>query len=212
MPCLTIPPLNTDTTEHLPTSKMSPPIQTAILTTAAGLLRPTNGHPTPPCPPSALLVKVHAVALNPSDHKMPLVVPTPSLVAGSDFAGEIIEVGSDVNSLVRPRCAPWRVGDRVSGCVLGSNPSTPTVGAFAEYVTADPLVLWRVPERWEWSRAVAVGGCCVAAVGMALFQHMGLDPPSAGISTTIQGSGKKVVLVYGGSTACGTIAIQLLRL
>ncbi|MCJ1434193.1 hypothetical protein MMC27_003560 [Xylographa pallens] len=197
-----------------------PRLQTGIRTGADGSLLEARDIPVPGCSPNAILVKVHSVALNPSDYKMPDLVRTSGLLAGCDFAGEIVEVGSEVQRVEqRPGRAPWAVGDRVCGAVHGSNTRYPTWGSFAQFVEADPVVLIRAPKGWSWTDAAAVGGSCVGAVGLALFHHMGLDLPRSDNEGTNGGVGSRgaenartVVLVYGGSTACGTMALQMLRL
>jgi aspyridone synthetase trans-acting enoyl reductase len=210
---------------------MSSGKQTAIVTKADGSLLETLELDIPICARDSVLVKVHSLALNPSDFKMPLVVKHAGLVVGCDFAGEIIEVGADVNALQRYGCEPWVVGDRVTGAVHGSNTAHPSFGSFAQFINADPLILIRIPPTWSWASAAAVGGSCVGAVGLALFKELQLDISKLEVDKVAKQSNgtylngnitsntsliansdlKKVVLVYGGSTACGTIAIQLLH-
>lgn len=181
------------------------------------------------------MARVRAVALNPSDNKVPAVVKRAGLVSGCDFAGEIVEVGAGANAQLRDSRRPWSVGDRVCGAVMGANPDGPTRGAFAQFVAADPVVLTLLPESWGWDSAAALGGSCIGAVGQALFKEMQLVSPNdlgklveskkgeisgveersdqSQISTGVaKGDLRKVVLVYGGSTASGTIALQLIRL
>ncbi|KAI5921286.1 putative alcohol dehydrogenase [Camillea tinctor] len=212
----------------------------AIITLDDGSLVGSHDHTILQCARGAVLVRVYAVALNPSDHKVPAVVRQAGLVAGSDFAGEIVEVGADANdALLLPKGGtssfslsrtPWKIGDHVCGAVLGANPDNPGRGAFALYVEADPLVLMRVPLDLDWATAAAVGGSCIGAVGLALFRDLGLNltnfegvaddrirsMPGLGTSTPPSALSKedlrRIVLVYGGSTACGTMAIQLLSL
>lgn len=199
-----------------------PPTQTAIITLANGNLTIAPTLPTPsPHAPDTLLVRTHAFALNPADHKMSSRLQTPDLVAGSDFAGTIVAIGRDVSVLSsRPGCAPWAVGDRVCGAVHGCNVLRPRDGAFAQWVEADPVVLVRLPEWWGWDEGAALGGSCVGAVGLGLFWEMGLERPEEGggggighvVARGQKAELRLTVLVYGGSTACGTMALQILRL
>ncbi|KIM94015.1 hypothetical protein OIDMADRAFT_136635 [Oidiodendron maius Zn] len=186
----------------------APPTQTAVITTADGAHAVSHDRPVPPCGPKSVLVRVRAVALNPTDHKTPARVRAAGLTAGCDFAGEVVAVGAHANeepeTCVRPR--RWAPGDRVFGVVYGSNPGAPTWGAFADFVDADPVMLCRVPAGWDWETAAAVGGSVHGSVALCLFGR-GMDhPPLRNEELT------KVVLVYGGSTACGTMALQMLRL
>lgn len=157
---------------------------------------------------------------------MPTLLRTPNLAAGCDFAGTVAAVGSDPDAPARPGCAPWAVGDRVCGAVHGCNVLRPGAGAFAPWVEADPVVLVRMPRGWGWAEGAALGGSCVGAVGLGLFREMGLEGPreggeGEGDGGPAEGDGGpggdaaglgRTVLVYGGSTACGTMAVQLLRL
>ncbi|KAH8819904.1 alcohol dehydrogenase-like protein [Xylogone sp. PMI_703] len=215
----------------------APPIQTAVITTADGTHAVSHDRPVPPCGPKSVLVRVRAVALNPTDHKTPARVRTAGLTAGCDFAGEVVAVGAHANEEPEAceRSRRWACGDRVFGVVYGSNPGAPTWGAFAEYVDADPVMLCHVPDGWDWQTAAAVGGSVHGSVALCLFGRetvgLGLDMERLERLSGINGVGNedstlakednpplrnedltKVVLVYGGSTACGTMALQMLRL
>lgn len=90
------------------------------------------------------------------------------------------------------------------------------------------MVLVRLPEGWGWEEGAALGGSCVGAVGLGLFWEMGLERMGEGGEGGREGGGgggmghvvargdkaelRLTVLVYGGSTACGTMALQILRL
>jgi len=58
-------------------------------------------------------IKVHSVALNPIDayYVARPVEQTPGRVLGSDVAGSIVKIGTDVTG--------WGVGDRVAGFLQG---------------------------------------------------------------------------------------------
>ncbi|KAH8690645.1 putative alcohol dehydrogenase [Talaromyces proteolyticus] len=203
-----------------------PPLekQTGIVTVGDGTLS-ISSVPVPPVSSSSILVRTCAVALNPSDYKVPTRLRVSGHLAGGDFAGVIVAVGSAVASSDRPRCKPWVVGDRVFGAVHGCNPTNPQSGAFAEYIDADPAILTRIPQGWDWYKAAAFGGICVGAVALALYKEIGLAlPPQVDVEKDVDSAVKvahslasnddlgRTVLVYGASTACGTMAIQLLRL
>lgn len=212
-----------------------PATQTAVTTTAEGRHTASYDQPVPACGPGSVLVRVRAVALNPTDHKTPARVKTAGLVAGCDFAGEVVKVGSAANdecssdSCSLPR--RWSRGDRVFGVVYGSNPGQPDWGAFANFVEADPVMLCRMPADWDWKTAASIGGSVHGSVALCLFGEgqMGLDiaalktnavadadPSPNTSSSAVHELGKehlkRTVLVYGGSTACGTAALQILRL
>lgn len=61
-----------------------------------------------------ILVKTHAVALNPTDWKHVDYLADPGARVGCDYAGTVLEVGSKVSSDLKK-------GDRVAGFCHGSN-------------------------------------------------------------------------------------------
>lgn len=68
-------------------------------------------NPIPDIPVDGVLVKVHSVALNPTDWKHIDFYPIEGAVAGCDYAGTVQSIGSKVTDLV--------AGDRVAGSVRG---------------------------------------------------------------------------------------------
>ena len=83
--------------------------------------------PRPALRDDYVLVKVNAVALNPTDwkHVHKDILATPGVTSGCDFAGVVEEVGSKVEK-------QWRKGDRIAGFTHGGNASQPEDGCFAE--------------------------------------------------------------------------------
>jgi NADPH:quinone reductase-like Zn-dependent oxidoreductase len=85
---------------------------------------------------------------------------------------------------------------------------TPDVGAYAQYVGAVDIVLMKVPPQMSWAEAATLG-TGMGTLGLALFHNLCVPGyPTAPASP----SDAKTVLVYGGSTATGTLALQLLKL
>jgi NADPH:quinone reductase-like Zn-dependent oxidoreductase len=182
-----------------------PKEQTAIITapTASSFrLTISNNVPLPTLAPDQVLVHNVAVALNPCDHKMPDNFPTAGAIDGCDFAGTIIAIGTAVTQ-------PFQIGDRVCGAVHGSNPANHPSGSFAEYVCATADILLKIPNGVSWENATAVGGVALGTLGLAFWEFLELPfdfehPASKEESLP--------VLVYGGGTATGTMAIQLLKM
>jgi NADPH:quinone reductase-like Zn-dependent oxidoreductase len=154
-----------------------------------------------------MLVKTIAVALNPADYKMGAAFPTPGAVVGMDYAGVIVAIHAGT-------VTDLRVGEPVCGMVHGSNPASPDNGAFAEYIRVRPEMALRVPRGEEGRGHLPMEQAATLGVGLmtnilALWDSSGLalsarpDEPAAKPFP---------VLVYGGSTATGTLATQLLRL
>ncbi|TVY15018.1 Trans-enoyl reductase ccsC [Lachnellula arida] len=131
---------------------------------------------------------------------MPSRFPSPGTLDGSDFAGTIIQLGEGISR------TDLKVGDRVCGAVHASNPEVPQNGSYAEFLATHEDLILKVPEDVSWEDAAAIGGCVHSSIGYSLFGSLCVpghpDKPAE----------KPVcVLVYGGATSCGTMAIQLLK-
>ncbi|WQF78492.1 Putative GroES-like superfamily, alcohol dehydrogenase-like, NAD(P)-binding domain superfamily [Colletotrichum destructivum] len=172
----------------------------------AGKLQIVTDRPVPKPAFDEVLVRVHAVAVNPSDWKMTTQFPCPGAGCGMDFSGVVVATGHGLDPALG-----IRVGDAVAGAVHGANPFDPQAGAFAEYTCALADLLWKIPRPWDLTDAATVGGCCVATVGLGLFADDALGLPF-GLDQFVADGKASFVLVYGGSTASGTMAIQLAKL
>jgi NADPH:quinone reductase-like Zn-dependent oxidoreductase len=152
---------------------------------------------------------VLAVALNPTDFKMITYFPQPdsNIPIGCDFCG-VVEDGASQILTAFPR------GTRVCGGLFPYGRTEKTedaiFGAFAQYVAADASQLLRVPQHLSAPDGAAIGGICWGTCVLGLFadtQALGLPGrPSKPAEKNVP------VLVYGGATATGTMALQLLKL
>jgi NADPH:quinone reductase len=100
---------------------------------------------SPPMGDTQVRVRVGAASVNFPDvlivaNEYQIKVPVP-FVPGSEFAGEVVEVGNAVDALA--------VGDRVSGTMM--------VGAFAEEAVAEARSLTRIPADVDVRSAAAFG-------------------------------------------------------
>lgn len=118
---------------------------------------------------------------------------------GCDYAGIVEAVGSQVKK-------SFKKGDRVCGFVHGSNAVRPNGGAFAEYAIAKGDLQIRIPDNMTFE-AAATFGVGLTTVGQNLYQSMELPFPGE-----IEEGDEINILIYGGATATGTLAIQLARL
>lgn len=179
-----------------------PSTQTAIVQDEGGVPQITPGTPVPALQPHQMLVRTTSVALNPCDFKMPLRFPTPGLWDGCDYAGVVVSLGSEAAAQGR-----FRVGDLVFGAVQGSNQSDPQSGAYCEYLRTEPDFAFHVPDGTPLNTAPALSGTGIATLGVALFWSLKLpgrlDEPSAK---------PEDVLIYGGSSTIGLLAIQMVKL
>ncbi|GGR26346.1 zinc-binding alcohol dehydrogenase family protein [Deinococcus ruber] len=163
--------------------------------------------PAPYTPPRAgeLVVRTHAVAVNPVDWLIPLIgrfaypwLKSPA-VLGFDLAGEVVEVGPDVTR--------FRVGDRVLALAVGTEKdrNTPAEGAFQQHVVVLDRLTCPLPGHLTYEQgAVLPLGLSTAACGLFQKDQLALQYPSATPVPTGQ-----TLLIWGGSTSVGNNAIQL---
>ena len=150
--------------------------------------------PDPPPPQGRdLLVRVHAVSVNPRDHKSRMLfeaTPDRPMVIGYDASGIVEAVGPET-SLFRPGDAVFYAGtlDRP-----GSN---------AELQLVDERIVGPKPATLDHAAAAAVPLTALTAYEM-LFDRLGIA----------QGRGAEAgsaVLIVGGAGGVPSMAIQLLR-
>ncbi|MCJ1384590.1 hypothetical protein MMC17_007708 [Xylographa soralifera] len=176
--------------------------QHALVATTPGILSLAEGVPVPSIELDEVLIKVRAVALNPSDWKLIDNSCTPGAVSGCDCAGTVVRIGGNV-------CKPLEIGSHVCGIVFGANPSRPANGAFAEYVAAAGDLCIRMPTSMSFEATSSLGAG-VMSVGLAI-QSLGIDCDPIRQRHTISAVTRPYSLIYGGSTATGLLAIQILH-
>ncbi|KAJ5493341.1 Protein TOXD [Penicillium diatomitis] len=155
-------------------------------------------RPIPALRDDYVLVKNVSVGLNPTDWKHVAFLSPPGVLVGCDFAGVVEEVGKDVKK-------PWKKGDRICGFAHGGNAVQPEDGAFAEYIVAKGDVQIKVPDNLTFQEAATLG-VGTLTVGQALYQSLKLALPTEPIKD------QTPILIYGGSSATGTLAIQYAKL
>jgi NADPH:quinone reductase-like Zn-dependent oxidoreductase len=149
-----------------------------------------------------VLVRVLAVALNPTDHKMVSNFTTPGNQVGCDFCG-IVEKAAQ-----HSKTASLLIGTRVCGATFPYSQTNPESGAFAEYTAVDSRLLLRVPAHMDDLQGAALGGVGWGTAGLAFYdsEALALDGRPSEPTTT-----SEPILVYGGATASGTMACQILK-
>ncbi|KIV91485.1 hypothetical protein PV10_06020 [Exophiala mesophila] len=157
-------------------------------------------RPVPKPRPGYLLVEPRAVALNPTDWKHIHRMNTKGCLLGSDYAGVVIEPGTGYDK-------DWKVGDRLFGFVNGGNHDFPEDGSFAEKIIVKADIQMRIPDYMSFEDASTLG-VGVITCGQGLFQQMGLNSPDQPASN----AKGEYILIYGGSSATGTLGIQLTKL
>lgn len=153
-------------------------------------------RPIPKLRDDYLLVKVAAVALNPTDWKhVAGDMAAEGGLIGCDFSGYVEEVGSAVTK-------SWSKGDRVMGVAHGGNFVQPDDGSFAEYIVAKGDVQIKMPDGLTFEQAATVP-LGAFTVGQGLYQQaLKLNLPTDPVKTG------EYVLIYGGSTATGALGVQ----
>ncbi|PVH88255.1 GroES-like protein [Cadophora sp. DSE1049] len=154
--------------------------------------------PVPALRDDYILVKVKAVALNPTDWKHVAWLTSEGARIGCDYAGVVEEVGSKVTK-------PFKKGDRVAGFSHGGNEVHKEDGAFGNTITAKGDVQIKIPDNLSFEEASTLG-VGITTVGQGLYQSLQLPLP------TKPATEKTYLLIYGGSTATGALAIQFAKL
>ncbi|KAK0717742.1 putative zinc-binding oxidoreductase ToxD [Lasiosphaeria miniovina] len=154
--------------------------------------------PIPALRDDYVLVKVKAVALNPTDWKHIDFGGLAGATSGCDFAGVVEEIGSKVTKA-------WKKGDRIAGFAHGGNALQLEDGGFAEYLVAKGDLWLKIPDGVSDEDASTLG-IGITTVGQALYQSLKLPLPGASTKAGVP------LLIYGASTATGTLAVQFARL
>jgi NADPH:quinone reductase-like Zn-dependent oxidoreductase len=168
--------------------------------------------PVPVPAPGEVLVRVHAVGINPPDWyarggmpdvppelKPPVDLP---LIPGTDVSGVVEAVAPDVSG--------FAVGEEVFG--LLRFPTTLQGSAYAEYVTAPASDLAHKPASLDHVRAAAL-----PMAGLTAWQfliELGHDHPSpfqAAPHRPMALDGESTVLVNGAAGGVGHLALQLAK-
>jgi len=147
--------------------------------------------PTPEPKPGEIRVRVAAASINPIDTyirsgAVPMTLPRPVAITGTDFAGTVDAVG--------PGVSHFRVGDRVWGSnqgLLGRQ------GTCAEFVC--------VEEQWAYPTPPGVSDEQAAAMALVgITAHLGLFQRA-----NLQAG--ETVFVNGGTGGVGSMVVQLAR-
>lgn len=172
--------------------------QKAIVMTGPGAATVVPDRPIPKLRDGFVLVKTVAVALNPTDWKSIDFRSAKGALVGCDYAGIVEEVGNGVTKDLKK-------GDRVFGAAQGNNAYQTEDGAFAEYIVVKGDLVNKIPDNLSFEEAATLWlGLMTVCQGM--YMALGLARPEAPIQETVP------ILIYGGSTATGSLAIQFAKL
>lgn len=193
----------------------------ALLLDAEQRTATVKSIPIPTPGPNEVLIKVHAIALNPVDSLYTFSpLGATGRVVGSDFAGTVVQ-STDPPSTTSRRLQP---SQRVAGFLQGACSRNDRPGAFAEYIVCPEDLLWLVPDDITLEDAATISLCGLTAA-QAIFLRLGFEAPferqsssqSARLgSATAHGRDTRdpdpfYVLIYGASTSVGLYAAQLIH-
>ncbi|KAF2735973.1 GroES-like protein [Polyplosphaeria fusca] len=152
-----------------------------------------------------VVIKNHAVAINPVDWKVQATgffIQKYPMILGTDVAGEIHQVGSNVTN--------FKKGDRVLGHVFSLVTSSPSDGAFQLFSRCTALATSKIPASIPYPSA-AVLPLSISTAAALLFKRetLAITPPTTTTSSPPAQNAESSVLVWGGSSSVGCSAIQL---
>ncbi|KAF8468901.1 chaperonin 10-like protein [Kalaharituber pfeilii] len=156
--------------------------------------------PVPQLSPNSVLIKVKAIALNPTDWKHIDLFPKKGATVGCDCSGEIIAVN--------PEETRWKVGDRVAAFGHGCCHTDLEAGCFGEYACVSTHPLIKLPDHIPWAEGASLPVIVHTAAQGLYMEQNGLNLPFPTVPT----STPFPILIYGGATGCGMGAIQFAKL
>ncbi|OAA71099.1 Alcohol dehydrogenase superfamily, zinc-type [Akanthomyces lecanii RCEF 1005] len=178
--------------------------QTALIISKPGepLKKITRSVPAPG--PQEVLIKNHAIGLNPHDRKIRdfgAIVHLDKFpyITGNDISGVVETVGEGVTNA--------NVGDRVF--TQAASTSLDTSG-LQEYTITSSALLAKIPGSMTFEEAATLP-ICVPSVATTLFHSTGLGLPLFDNIAEFDYP-SKTILILGGGSNCGKAAIQLSRL
>ncbi|PSR82666.1 chaperonin 10-like protein [Coniella lustricola] len=158
--------------------------------------------------PDEMIVRNHAVAVNPVDWKMQdgslLDYVGLPFILGCDAAGVVVEIGNAV--------VGFKKGDRVmihciSLCTVKSQS-----GAFQTFSAANFHMASKIPKFLSFTDATVLPlAISTAADGLYAHNKLGLPLPLHSSNTITATPSKQSVFIWGGSSSVGAVAIQLAK-
>ena len=168
-----------------------------------------NEAPYPSPGPKELVVQAAAVAINPMEFKIQdynpaiggksLQYPT---ILGSDMAGTILEVGSEVTSR--------KAGERIMAHTPGASIGKPSMSAFQHVVIVPESFATPVPDNVSFDAATVLPlACDTAMAGLFVPNALGLSTALLGDTDSTPPAAGSALLIWGGSSSVGCCAIQM---
>lgn len=165
--------------------------------------------PIPEPEDNEILIKTIAYAFNPTDWKSIYQSAPIGSVGGTDASGIVEKVGSKVTG--------FQKGDYVSAFIHGN--SNKRTGAFAKYAISNPQMTIKYPSKFSedgLTKGVTPSGDINSFEGAASVT-LGLTTVGLSFAGNLEIPEKKendgkFILIWGGATATGVLAIQVAKL
>ncbi|KAF8311461.1 GroES-like protein [Clavulina sp. PMI_390] len=182
---------------------MSQKSQRALVVESNGKTEIITSKVYPSLLPNEVIIKVKAVTLNPTDW-MHLDGIFGNLERGtslgSDFSGDIVEVGAEAQS------KGFAVGNAVAGFTRGGGIDKDN-GTFQEYLKMPSELIWHKPSALSYEDASCMGGSTLSTAAHSLIYRLGLPKPWGPKPEKFE-----PILIWGGSSSVGLYAISLAKL
>lgn len=162
--------------------------------------------PKPTLGPKDVLIKTKAIAFNPTDYKHLDYGIASNSGLGCDFAGDVVEVGTDVTLV--------KVGDTVSGVVSGGKDENPEGGSFTTLVKAGESQLLKFPHALKAATSKHIDSGLASTYEQAASLPVGLCTTVFAFESynrwdaTKKGSKSGYALIYGAVSSLGFVAAQ----
>lgn len=159
--------------------------------------------------PKDVLIRISIAGVNPIDRVRQLygfAVSSWPKVIGSDGTGVVAAVGSDVSE--------FKVGDRVIAAFDGFVTADNDRESYQTYALAPTLTTAKLPDSFSFAQGSTISLVTLAA-SIVFFGAFKLAVPGATsspegtVALPTAGSTKPIVLIWGGGSSVGNVAIQL---
>ena len=168
----------------------------------------------PSCPPDKIKIQIKSSSINHLDLWIRKGIPSLSIplprILGSDGAGTIVEMGSDVKNfwgkpgddiviqpgVYDPKCRQSVLGNENLSSSYGILGETED-GVQSEFVVLSPINIYRMPSHLSYSEIASMPLTFMTAYHMLIERARTLKDD--------------LVLVYGGTSGVGSAAIQILK-
>ncbi|KAK4449797.1 chaperonin 10-like protein [Podospora aff. communis PSN243] len=152
--------------------------------------------------PGDVIIKNHAVALNPLDWKRQafgIMISSYPAILGSDLAGEVVFSSHE----------RYPAGTRVAAVANGIVSGKPDNASFQNYTAVKGSSVIKLPESIGFREGATLASGAGTA-GLIVFEMLGIPRPDVVYGPTFSGKAP-TLLVWGGASGVGSMVVQLAR-